>query len=117
MLSLSPGNRYFLYGQSADMRKSFDGLSGIVRNVLQQNPLSGDIFVFFNQKHTQVKLLLWEGDGFSIYHKRLEKGTYEKPIKNSTSARIKSQELHLILEGIVLQSIRRRKRFKIPCNS
>ena len=95
------------------MRKGFDGLSGLVRNALLKDPLSGDVFIFFNKRRSQVKLLLWEGDGFSIYHKRLESGTYELPSlsDSSTSAELRSDELMLILQGISLSSVHRGKRF------
>jgi len=91
------------------MRKGFDGLSGLVRGGLSKDPLSGDVFIFFNKRRTQVKLLVWERDGFSIYHKRLEQGTYELPA--NTSVELRGDELLLILQGISLKSIRRRKRF------
>ena len=91
------------------MRKGFDGLSGLVRDGLEKDPLSGDVFIFFNKKRRQVKLLLWECDGFSIYHKRLERGTYELPVNTSTELR--NEELMLILHGISLKSVRKRKRF------
>ena len=95
------------------MRKGFDGLSGIVRDALQKDPLSGDVFIFFNKRRSQVKLLLWERDGFSIYHKRLERGTYELPSVTgySTSVELRNDELMLILQGISLKSVQRRKRF------
>jgi len=101
------------------MRKGFDGLSGLVRDGLQKDPLSGDVFIFFNKRRTQVKLLLWERDGFSIYHKRLEGGTYELPslTSSSTAVELRSDELVLILQGISLQSVRRRKRFDVEKNS
>jgi len=113
MLALSSSRRYFLYGNISDMRKGFDSLSGIVRDELKQNPLSGDIFIFFNRRRNQIKLLLFEGDGFSMYYKRLEKGTYEiLASENSSSIQIKSDELSLILQGISLISVRRRPRYK-----
>lgn len=95
------------------MRKSFDGLSGLIRDGLQKDPLGGDVFIFFNKKRSQVKLLLWERDGFSIYHKRLERGTYELPslTGSSTSIELRSDGLMLILQGISLKSVQRRKRF------
>lgn len=93
------------------MRKGFDGLSGLVREELQKDPLSGDVFIFFNKRRTQVKLLLWERDGFSIYHKRLERGTYELPVWPKVELR--DDELMLILQGISLKSVRRRARFDI----
>ena len=79
VVSLSPSCRYWLYRYQSDMRKSFDGLSGLVRQTLGRDPLNGDVFIFFNRRHNQVKMLVWEGDGFSVYHKRLERGTYEIP--------------------------------------
>ena len=97
------------------MRKGFDGLSGLVREGLSKDPLSGDIFIFFNKRRTQVKLLVWEKDGFSIYHKRLERGTYELPA--STSNELGSDELMLILQGISLKSVRKRKRFDLNKNN
>jgi transposase len=114
MLALSSSRRYFLYGNISDMRKGFDSLSGIVRDELKQNPLSGDIFIFFNRRRNQIKLLLFEGDGFSMYYKRLEKGTYEIPIPQNHSSYmpIKSDELSLILQGISLVSVKRRPRYE-----
>lgn len=113
MLALSDSRRYYLYSGDTNMRGSFDSLSGIVRGELHQDPLSGDIFIFLNRRRNQVKLLLWEKDGFSIYYKRLEKGTYELPLIDPGSASVKLQchQLLLILEGIWLGSVRRRKRF------
>jgi transposase len=94
------------------MRKGFDGLSGVVRQGLSKDPLSGDMFIFLNRRRNQIKLLLWERDGFSIYHKRLERGTYELPLcDGSDSIDIRSDELMLILQGISLKSVRRRTRF------
>jgi transposase len=113
MLSLSPSSRYFLYRHQTDMRKGFDGLSGIVRNALQKDPLIGDIFIFLNRRRNQIKLLLFEGDGFSIYYKRLERGTYEIPDGNQDHVELRHDELQFILQGVSLQSIRRRKRFYI----
>ena len=97
------------------MRKSFDGLSGIVRNELGKDPLSGEVFIFINKRCNQVKILLWEGDGFLLYYKRLEKGTYELPSwkEHTPSVEVRSDELMLILQGILLKSVRRRKRFHL----
>lgn len=118
MLSLSPIHHYFLYREKADMRKGVDGLCGLVRDGLKRDPLSGDIFIFFNARRTQVKLLLWERDGFSIYYKRLERGTYELPAidEKSLSVELRSDELMLILQGIWLSSVRRKKRFHLSEN-
>lgn len=95
------------------MRNGVDGLSGLVRNSLLKDPLSGDIFIFLNRRRNQIKLLLWEGDGFSLYYKRLEKGSYEIPSLNDSPAiEIQSKDLMLILEGIVLKSVCHRERYK-----
>jgi transposase len=96
------------------MRKGFDSLSGIVSSKMNQDALSGAVFIFLNKKHNQVKLLLWEGDGFSLYHKRLERGTYELPSSDNqgSSLSVTNQQLQLILQGISLTSVRRRKRYQ-----
>ena len=114
MLHLSASCRYYLYTDAADMRKGFDSLSGIISSCMKLDALSGTVFIFFNKKHNQVKLLFWEGDGFAMYYKRLEKGTYELPIINTeiNSAIITHQQLQLILQGISLKSVRRRKRYQ-----
>lgn len=95
------------------MRKSFDGLSGLVRDGLSKDPLDRSVFIFFNTRRTQVKLLVWEGDGFALWYKRLEKGTFELPVMKQEAAgyELRSDELLFILKGISLQSVRRRKRF------
>jgi transposase len=113
MFNISKAYRYFMYGKRADMRKGFNGLCGLVRNEFLQNPLSGDVFIFINRPRNRIKLLHWQGDGFAIYYKRLEKGTYEMPEINSASASIEldAQQLLLILEGISLLSVKKRRRY------
>lgn len=113
MLSLSPSCRYHFYRGVTDFRKGFDGLSGMVRAELGRDPLQGDIFIFLNRKRNQIKLLHFEGDGFSLYHKRLEGGSYEIPGASSGahSVEMSSEELMLVLGGISLKSVERRKRF------
>jgi transposase len=112
MLSLSPQQKYFVFNGHADMRKGFDSLAGLVRNNLGRDPISGDVYVFFNRPRTHVKLLCWERDGYAIYYKRLEKGTYELPHSSKgDSLQITAQTLSLILQGIILSSVKRKKRF------
>jgi len=96
------------------MRKGFDSLSGIVNHQMQGNALSGAVFIFFNKRHTQVKLLLWEGDGFGLYHKRLEAGTYEIPVfhHNDTVMAMSNEQLLFILQGVSLKHVRKRKRYQ-----
>ena len=114
MLHLSTSCTYYLYNGETDMRKGFDSLSGIITSQMQGNVLSGAVFIFINRKRNQVKLLLWEGDGLSLYHKRLEKGTYELPVTTNASSAIiiSAQQLQLILQGISLQKVHFRTRFK-----
>jgi transposase len=113
MLALSSFCHYYLYRHATDMRRGFDSLCGLVRDELKRDPLNGAIYIFFNRRRNQVKLLLWEKDGFSIYYKRLEKGTYEIPFADSShTLHINCQELSLILHGISLRSVRRRVRFE-----
>ena len=95
------------------MRKGFDSLSGLVQQQMQLNVLSGGIFIFINKKRNQVKLLLWEGDGLSLYYKRLEKGTYERPLV-AADCNISSTQLQLILQGIQLKSVKMKNRYQHP---
>ena len=98
------------------MRKGFDSLSGIVTSELKMNVLSGAVFIFINKKHNQVKLLLWEGDGFAVYYKRLEKGTYEVPSirQDNSDLSISNEALQYILSGVSLKSVYKRKRYQHP---
>jgi len=96
------------------MRKSFDGLSGLVKQKMELNALAGDVFIFINKRRSQLKLLCWDRDGFCVYHKRLEKGTFELPqVSGSSSIILTALQLQLILNGIQLQSIKQRPRFKL----
>lgn len=114
MLHLSASCTYFLYTGPADMRKSFDGLCGIIQSRMALNALDGSVFIFMNRRRTQVKLLHWEGDGFSIYYKRLEKGTFELPAARGqlTAIALDSQQLQFILQGVALKKVVYRPRLK-----
>ena len=112
MLSITRIHRCYLYRGRTDMRKGVDSLSGLVRNELGKDPLSGELFVFFNRGHNQIKLLLWEDDGFGLYQKKLERGTYEIPESNDVHQSISSDKLNLILQGVSLKSVRQRTRYK-----
>lgn len=116
MIGIQASSRFFLYAKATDMRKSFDGLCGLVSNHLKRNPADGEVYVFLNRDRSMIKLLQWDRTGFSIYAKRLERGTFERPRSQheQDSIQIKWDELMLILEGISLDSVRRRKRYEIP---
>ena len=109
MLTLDRQRNYYCYRGVADMRKGFDALCGLVREEFSKDPLSGDIFIFFNRRKTQVKLLSWEQDGFAVYYKRLEKGTFELP--KGDENRISADILYCILRGLSLEKIKYRKRY------
>ena len=113
MLHLNNSTVYYWYNGAADMRKSFDALCGLVNQYCQSNVLQGGVYIFVNKKRNQIKLLTWEGDGLAIYYKRLEKGVYELPVLNANnqSASIDVLQLQLILQGIVLSSVKTKKRF------
>ena len=114
MLHLSSSCNYYLYAVHTDMRKSFDGLCGIVQAQMAQSALSGSVFIFVNRRRTQLKLLRWEGDGFAIYYKRLEKGTYELPAINSSSAtaELDARQLQFILRGVSIRKVVFRPRLR-----
>ena len=114
MLHLSPAVKYYLYRSAADMRKGFDSLSGIVSSQMNQQVLDGSVFIFLNRNRTHIKLLHWEGDGFSLYYKRLERGTYELPGFDDSccSMAVTYQQLQCMLQGIDLRKIEYRKRYQ-----
>src|SRR5215217_6168612 len=112
MLTINNQQRYFIYSGLADMRKGFDSLCGIVISEFKMNPLTGDVFIFLSSTKTRIKLLQWQHDGFAIYYKRLEKGTFEHiENKGTTVTLIPAQQLMLIMEGIQLSSIKQRMRY------
>ncbi len=100
MLSLSPATRVFVALEPVDMRKSFNGLSAHVQSVLQQDVMSGHIFVYTNRLRNRVKLVYWDGSGLWISAKRLERGRFGWPAGDGTSRRLRPEELTLLLHGI-----------------
>ena len=95
------------------MRKSFDGLCSMVSDKLARNPMSGEVFIFINKRRDRIKLLHWEPGGFMLYYKRLESGTIELPRWNHMASgyQIRWSDLMLMIEGISLKKIERRKRY------
>lgn len=104
MLSLPPAVRIFVAREPTDMRKSFDTLAALVREVLRENPLSGHVFVFLNRRRDRVKLLYWDRVGFVLVYKRLEEGTFRHPEHGEIGAR----ELGLLLAGLDESTLRTR---------
>jgi transposase len=112
MLSVTAQIRIFFCTQPTDLRKSFDGLHGLVLSVLKQDPLSGDMFVFVNRRRDRVKILLWEGDGLVIWYKRLEAGTFQAPDAQGDSITLSSTQLAMLPGGVDLRGVRQRKRYR-----
>ena len=102
MLMLPPNTRIFIGTQRVDMRKSMDGLSVLVKEVLHKEPLSGHFFVFLNQRGDKLKILYWDRNGFCLWYKRLEKQTFRLPKIPGEVFSVSGTELGMILEGIDL---------------
>ena len=114
MLSLPPSVRNLLAREPADMRKGFDGLAHLVQGVLAEDPFSGHLFVFRNRRGDRLKILYWAGDGFALWYRRLEKGTFRFPIPSeseATSVPVKAADLLMLLEGVDLDRVRRQPRY------
>ena len=111
MLNVPSKVRIFLCRRAIDMRKGFEGLHGVVLEVLRQDPLSGDLFVFLNKRRDRVKLLIWDGDGMLIVYKRLERGTFQPPALEADSVTLSAAQLALLWGGIDLRETRQRLRY------
>ena len=111
MLMLPPAVRIFLAAGPADLRRSFDGLAAMAREVIREDPLSGHLFVFSNRRRDRVKVLFWDRSGFVLWYKRLEKGVFRFPSAEAGSVEVEAAELMLLLEGIELAGSRRRERW------
>ncbi len=103
----------WLYNQPADMRKSYNGLSALVKNKMTEDPLSGQMFVFVNRKKTQCKILYFDRTGYCIWSKRLEQGYFHTHAQNQTKQRLQWTDLKLILEGIDHRTVHQYKRQKL----
>lgn len=117
MILLPGAVRVYFATEPANLRKSFDGLSNEVRQVLRRNPLSGHVFIFVNRRRNQVKLLMWTRGGFTILHKRLERGTFAFARALKSEAKcvpIDVHELSMLLEGIDVGRGRLSKRWEPP---
>jgi len=113
MLSFPSAVKIYLCRQPTDMRRSFDSLAMMVQCVIKQEPLSGYLFVFRNKRGNCLKLLYWDHDGYAIWYKRLEKGTFNIPAKIAKDYRLEHHQLSMMLEGIDFAKIKRKKRFSL----
>jgi transposase len=118
MIHFVRGLKVFICTEATDMRRSFDGLSGMVQTTLKLDPLSGHLFLFRNRTRDAIKILYWDGDGLALWYKRLEQGTFQFPTDvcserpQASSVEISQGELTLLLSGIDLTSVKRRKRYE-----
>lgn len=115
MLSLSSNVQIYLCTAPTDMRKSFDGLSGLVASLMNKDLLSGHLFLFLNGRRDRIKLMYWDRDGLAIWYKRLEAGTFETPSASADQSHVEldATQLALLLTGVSLGSAKRRKRYAI----
>ena len=111
MLMPPPSVRVFVASVPVDLRRSFDSLAACTQELLEQDPLSGHLFVFRNRPGDRVKILYWDRTGYCLWYKRLEKGTFRLP-SGPRGIEISAAELVLLLEGIDLADARRRLRFE-----
>ena len=115
MLSWPPTVRIFLCAEPTDMRKGFDSLAHLVESSLALDPLSGHLFVFRSRRGDRIKVLYWDKDGYALWYKRLEKGTFRFPAAAATRAtkgvEVKAADLMMILDGVDLGSVRRQRRY------
>lgn len=111
MLSLPPAVRIFLATAPTRMHLSFDRLAALARDVMDQDPLSGHLFVFHNRVGDRVKILFWDRSGFCLWYKRLERGVFHLPAVTATHVELDAADLVLLLDGIDLAQAARRARF------
>jgi transposase len=115
MFALTTSHQFLLYRRITDFRKGFDGLCGLVRNELDRDPTSGEVFVFVNRARNRIKLLQWQSGGFVLYYKRLEKGTIATPSLSSheNSCSLSWSDLVMMIEGISVEKVVRQARYQI----
>jgi transposase len=115
MILLPSPVRIFLCTRSTDLRKSFDGLSGLVQECFSQDLLTGHLFLFLNRRRDRIKILYFDRDGLAIWYKRLETGSFQMPqVAAGDSIEIQPAQLAMLLSGIDLRTVRQRKRFQLP---
>jgi len=112
MLSIPPTVPIFLYTKPTDLRKGFDGLSGLVRQEFEADPLDGSLFLFVNRRRDRLKILHFDGTGFWLYYKLLEAGTFEVIPSEGKCARLDATQLAMLLGGVSLVPTKRRKRYQ-----
>jgi len=111
MFGLGPATKVYIALEAVDMRKGFEGLHGLVRDHLGEDPLSGHLFLFANRAHTRLKALVWDGSGLWVCAKRLERGSFhwpKQPQQATRSVTMRPEELAMLLNGMDLRAARPR---------
>lgn len=112
MLTLPASVRVFIHREPVDFRKSHDGLAGIIRRELGEDPLSGDLFAFLNKRRDRVKLIQFDGNGLWLHYKRLETGTFRQPVHAQGNTTLCTRaDLAVLLEGIEVKKGKLSRRF------
>jgi transposase len=116
VFGLGPATKVYAAVEAVDMRKGFDGLYGLVRDQLGQDPLSGHVFLFANRRHTRLKVLVWDGSGLWVCAKRLEKGRFHWPSaeKASHSVTMRAEELAMLVTGLDFKQTQARNWYRRP---
>ena len=116
MIPFASSLEVYICTEKMDMRRSFDGLARGVEEVINQDPLSGHLFVFLNKRRDRIKILFWDKCGYAIYYKRLEEGAFHLPETRETvqgGIKVPLSTLNLILEGVSVLRIQKQKRFSL----
>ena len=115
MLNVTANVQIYLCTAPTDMRKSFDGLSALVVSAMNQDVLSGHLFLFLNRRRDRIKLMWWDRDGLAIWMKRLQAGTFEIPKtdENLSCVELDTTQLAMLLTGVSMATAQRRKRFAL----
>ena len=117
MIGFSSHQNYYIYTEITDMRKGYNGLSGLVRNKLEADPTNGDVYVFFNRNRQLMKMLVWDHDGFAIYSKRLEKGRFSWPVPTEGKQgkiKLEPTALAMLMDGVDLRDGCKRAWYEKP---
>jgi len=114
MFSLESNSRYFMCQHPVSMRKGIDSLFSLIQSESPLSPMSGDVFVFFSKNRQSVKILRWDTDGFLLYQKRLERGSFELPRVNPVTGyyELSWETFSFIMTGVSLESVQFRKRYR-----
>jgi transposase len=113
VIAIPSDAKIFVHRNPTDMRKSFDGLTGLVRSEFGREPSDGSLFLFINRRQDRIKILRWDKDGYELWYKRLEAGTFERIERgNGHAVQLDATELSMILGGVAVANAKRRKRYR-----